>query len=441
MHAIDETHSPALRSWVDSANAAGGDFPIQNLPHGVFRARGGSDPFRGGVAIGDQVLDLAAAHAAGAFGGEAAEAAAHAGAARLNGLLALGPRAWSALRGALSQALREASPARARLAACLLPQREVEMGVPARIGDYTDMYTSLHHATHIGRLFRPDNPLMPNFKWLPVGYHGRASSIGVSGQRFHRPRGQVMPPGAEAPVFTECKRLDYELELGLWIGPGNALGTPIALDAADEHVFGMCLLNDWSARDVQAWEYQPLGPFLAKNFATTISPWIVTLQALAPYRVAWTRPASDPQPLAYLESAANRARGAIDITIEAWIETPKMRAAASGPARLSRSSFRHAYWSAAQMVTHHAAGGCNLQPGDLIGTGTQSGPGEGEAGALIEITAGGKEPVQLPSGESRTFLEDGDAVILRGWCERAGFARIGFGECRATVLPARARGG
>ena len=438
VHEINQTHAVALRSWVASANAPGADFTIQNLPHGVFRARGSSDPFRGGVAIGDQVLDLAAAHAKGLFSGEAVVAAAHAGAPQLNGLLSLGARACSALRAALSQALREGSAARDRLAECLIPQREAEMGVPARVGDFTDMYTSVYHATNIGRLFRPDNPLMPNFKWLPVGYHGRASSIGVSGQRFHRPRGQILPPGAQAPVFSACKRLDYELELGIWIGPGNALGAPIALDAADEHVFGMCLLNDWSARDIQAWEYQPLGPFLAKNFATTISPWIVTLEALAPFRETWTRAAEDPQPLAYLESAANRARGAFDITIEAWLETEKMTAAASGPARLSHSSFRHAYWSVGQMVTHHAVGGCNLQPGDLIGTGTQSGPTAGEAAALIEITAGGKNPLTLPSGESRAFLEDGDTVILRGWCEREGFARVGFGECRATVLPSRA---
>ncbi len=438
VHEINETHSAALRSWVASANVEQGDFPIQNLPHGVFRASGSGDALRGGVAIGDQVLDLGAAHAAGVFSGEAAVAAAHAAAAQLNGLLALGPRAWSALRLSLSRLLREGSSGEDRLARCLIPQRELEMGLPARIGDYTDMYTSVHHATNIGRLFRPDNPLMPNFKWLPIGYHGRASSIGVSGQRFNRPRGQVMPPGSEAPVFTECKRLDYELELGIWIGPGNAPGAPIAIDAVDQHIFGMCLLNDWSARDIQAWEYQPLGPFLAKNFATTISPWIVTLEALAPYRLAWTREATDPQPLAYLESSANRARGAIDITIESWIETPKMHDAGSGPARLSHSSFRHSYWSIGQMVVHHACGGCNLQPGDLIGTGTQSGPTESEAAALIEITAGGKKPVVLPSGESRTFLEDGDSVILRGWCEKAGYARIGFGECRATVLPSPA---
>jgi fumarylacetoacetase len=433
---INETHAADLKSWVESANDGAGDFPIQNLPFGVFRRRGGAEPFRGGVAIGDQVLDLGAAHAAGLFSGEAASAAAQAASDSLNGLLAMGPRAWSALRLALSRMLRAGAPDSARATRCLVPQSDAEYAVPARVGDYTDMYTSVHHATNIGRLFRPDNPLMPNFKWLPVGYHGRASSIGVSGQRFRRPRGQVLPAGASEPVFTECKRLDYELELGIWIGPGNRLGEPVPIGAAESHIFGLCLLNDWSARDIQAWEYQPLGPFLAKSFATTISAWIVTLEALAPYRCPWTRPADDPQPLPYLEAASNRERGAFDITIEAWLETAKMRAAGSGAARLSHSSFRHSYWSIAQMVAHHTVAGCNLQPGDLIGTGTQSGPTSDEAAALIELTMGGKRQLTLPDGETRTFLEDGDAVILRGWCEKAGFARVGFGECRGLVLPA-----
>ena len=435
---INETHAAELRSWVASANEEACDFPIQNLPFAVFRRRGAVEPFRGGVAIGDRVLDLGAVHAAGLLSGEAAAAAAQGSGSALNGLLAMGPRAWSALRLALSRMLREGAPEAARLEHCLVPQADAEYTVPARVGDYTDMYTSVHHATNIGRLFRPDNPLMPNFKWLPVGYHGRASSIGVSGQAFRRPRGQVLPAGASEPVFTDCKRLDYELELGIWIGPGNALGEPVPIDEADEHIFGLCLLNDWSARDIQAWEYQPLGPFLAKNFATTISPWIVTLEALAPYRCEWTRPAQDPQPLPYLESTSNRARGGFDVTIESWLETPGMRAAGRGPSRLSHSSFRHSYWTIAQMVAHHTVGGCNLQAGDLIGTGTQSGPTSEEAAALIELTAGGKKPLTLPDGETRTFLEDGDAVILRGWCEKVGFARVGFGECRGVVLPARA---
>jgi len=441
MHALNETHDRALRSWVESANAPGADFPVQNLPFGVFRLRGSTEPYRGGVAIGDQVLDLAVARAAGVFADAPpalAEAVALAAQPALNAFMAAGPQAWSTLRRALSRMLRSGSAQASALRACLVPQTAIEHTVPARIGDFTDMYTSVHHATNIGRLFRPDNPLMPNFKWLPVGYHGRASSVDVSGQRFHRPSGQVLPPGATQPVFSACKRLDYELEIGIWVGTGNALGEPVPIAQAEGHVFGLSLLNDWSARDIQAWEYQPLGPFLAKNFATTVSPWIVTMEALAPYRTPWTRPAEDPQPLPYLESEGNRAAGAVDIRIEAWLETERMRAAGAAATRLSHSTFAHAYWTIAQMLAHHTVGGCNLAPGDLIGSGTQSGPGADEAAAMIEITAGGRQPVQLGNGERRTFLEDGDCVILRGWCEREGFARIGFGECRGTVLPARA---
>jgi len=434
---INETHDAGLRSWLASANAPGTDFPIQNLPFAIFRRRNTTEAWRGGVAIGDRIVDLAAAHRAGLFSGEATIAAAQAGASTLNGLMALGPRYWSALRQALSRALREGAAQQPVLADCLVAQSEAEYTVPATIGDYTDFYASIHHATNVGRLFRPDNPLMPNFKWVPIGYHGRASSIGVSGQRFHRPSGQVLPAGGNAPEFAASRRLDYELEVGVWVGPGNPLGEPIAIDRVDEHIFGLCLLNDWSARDIQAWEYQPLGPFLAKNFATTISPWIVTLEALAPYRVPWTRPDGDPQPLAYLDSEATRSHGAIDLQLEAWIESERMRTAGTGACRLSHTSLRHSYWNIGQMLAHHSAGGCNLNPGDLLGTGTQSGPSLDEAGALIELSGGGKNPVTLNNGESRTFLEDGDAVILRGWCERDGFARIGFGECRGEVLPAR----
>jgi fumarylacetoacetase len=437
MAKLDDTHDPSLTSWVASAQAAGCDFTIQNLPHGVFRRRAGGEPFRGGVAIGDRILDMAAAHAAGLFSGEAAVAAAHAGARELNGLMALGPLHWTALRRQLSRLLRTGSPAQAAVQACLVAQADAEMTVPARIGDYTDFYTSVHHATNIGRQFRPDSPLTPNFKWLPIAYHGRASSIAVSGQSFPRPVGQVLPPGAAAPVFTECKRLDYELEMGVWVGPGNALGEPVPIADADRHVFGMCLLNDWSARDIQAWEYQPLGPFLAKNFATTISPWIVTMDALAPYRVAWTRPEGDPQPLPYLDGEAVRREGGLDVQIEAWLESAQMRAAGQAAVRLSHSSLKHAYWAVAQMIAHHTVGGCNLQPGDLIGTGTQSGPTLDQAAALIELSVGGKQPVTLGNGETRTFLVDGDTVIFKGWCEGEGRARIGFGECRGTVLPAR----
>ena len=434
---LNETHDAGLSSWVDSANQSDTDFPVQNLPFGVFRQTGSKQAWRGGVAIGDQVVDLQAALKAGVFSGDAEQAARLASAEHLNDLMAAPAALVSALRLALSRALRTGSDAQAALQACLISQTETEMQVPAQIGDYTDMYTSIYHATNIGKLFRPDNPLMPNFQWLPVGYHGRASSIGVSGQTFPRPLGHTVAPGESTPVFGPSKRMDYELEIGIWMGRGNPIGEPIELDAADEHVFGLCLLNDWSARDIQAWEYQPLGPFLAKNFATTISPWMVTLEALEPFRAAWDRPASHPQPLDYLESADNRQRGGFDIRIESWLSSQKMRDAGETDFRLSHSSFSHSYWSVAQMIAHHTVGGCNMRPGDLVGSGTQSGPTEQEAAALIEITRGGKQPISLPNGEKRTFLEDGDTVVLKGWCEAEGFRRIGFGECRGTVLQAR----
>ena len=435
---LNETHDPALRSWVPSANLAGCDFPIQNLPLAVFRRAASNEAFRCGVAIGDQVLDLAALAHAGVFSGLTG-AAAQAGAQdKLNALMALGPEAWSALRLALSRALRDGAPEQTQLQACLVPQSDVAFDVPARIGDYTDFYTSVHHATNIGKQFRPDNPLLPNYKWVPIGYHGRASSIGVSGQSFARPKGQLKAPDAEVPVLAPSKRVDMELELGIFVGQGNASGDAVPMSSAEDHVFGMCLLNDWSARDIQGWEYQPLGPFLSKNFATTVSPWVVTLEALAPYRVPFVRPAQDPQPLPYLDSAANRTQGAFDIQLQVGLLTPKMRQAGLGDASICRTSYRHAYWTVAQMVTHHTVNGCNLQPGDLLGSGTLSGPTLDQAGALIELTTGGKNPLPLPNGETRVFLEDGDSVVLRGWCEKAGAARIGFGACWGTVLPAKA---
>ena len=435
--ALNETHDPKLASWIESANTADTDFPIQNLPLGVFRPAGSGEGYRGGVAIGDQVLDLAAALESGALSLPGAAAAAL---PQLNEFMAAGPPAWAALRLALSRALRHGSPQRA-LASHLLPQAEAQYALPARIGDYTDFYTSIHHATAVGRLFRPDNPLLPNYKWMPVGYHGRSSSIGISGQVFARPRGQVQAGGpgasgaaaASAPILAASQRLDYELELGVFIGAGNALGSAISIDAAESNVFGLCLLNDWSARDLQAWEYQPLGPFLGKNFATTISPWIVTLEALQPFRVPWTRPANDPPPLSYLDSPSLRAQGAIDLQLEVWLETETMRRDGQYPCRLSHSNFRQAYWAIAQMVAHHTVNGCNLQPGDLLGTGTQSGPEDAEAGSLLELSAGGRRSLTLPNGESRRFLEDGDAVIMRGWCERAGATRIGFGQLVGQV--------
>lgn len=438
---LNETHDPRLSSWVESGNKPGSDFPIQNLPFAVFRRAGSAEGFRCGVAIGDQIVDLAAALKANAFnattvGKAAADAAGSLAHSELNEFMAAGPQVWSALRLALSRALRQGSAQQVTLQPCLVPQAEAQYKLPARIGDYTDFYTSIHHATAIGRLFRPDNPLLPNYRWMPIGYHGRCSSIAVSGQQFPRPSGQILPAGAAAPIFAASRRLDYELELGVFIGPGNAPGSRIDMADAESHVFGLCLLNDWSARDLQAWEYQPLGPFLGKNFATTISPWIVTLEALEPYRVAWERPASDPQPLPYLDSPAMRSAGSIDVQLEVYLESETMRRDARAPSRLSRSSFKHSYWSISQMVAHHSVNGCNLQPGDLLGTGTQSGPKPHEAGSLIELSGGGKHPLNLPNGETRGFLEDGDAVILRGYCEGPNLARIGFGEAIGRVLPA-----
>jgi fumarylacetoacetase len=421
MTSLNSTHDLALRSWVASANVAGCDFPIQNLPFGRFRRAGSTEAYRIGVAIGDQVLDL---RAAGLVDHD-----------DMNALMAAAPAERSALRAALSAGLREGSAQQAAWAAALVPQAAAEYTVPCRIGDYTDFYTGIHHATTVGKLFRPDQPLMPNYKWVPIGYHGRASSIVVSGQSFKRPNGQTKAPDAAEPSFGPAKRLDYELELGFYVAQGNALGEPIAMQDAEQHLFGVGLFNDWSARDVQAWEYQPLGPFLAKSFASTVSPWIVTMEALAPFRAAFTRPEGDPQPLPYLDAAANRASGALDITLEVWLQTAKMREAGVDGERLTRgNTTQAAYWTAAQLIAHHTVNGCNLQPGDLLGSGTLSGPTQTEAGSLLELTMGGKQPITLANGEQRTFLEDGDTLILRGWCEREGAVRIGLGEARGTVV-------
>jgi len=351
-------------------------------------------------------------------------------------LMQLGPPVWQALRRELFAGLSAGSPRESRFRECLVPQHGATFSLPAEIGDFTDFYTSIHHATAIGRQFRPDNPLLPNYKWVPIGYHGRSSSIGVSGQSFPRPRGQRLAPGERIPAVSASRRLDYELELGVFVGPGNERGKSIPIAAAENHIFGLCLLNDWSARDLQAWEYQPLGPFLAKNFATTVSPWVVTLQALAPFRTAFTRPAEDPQPLPYLDDPRNREIGAIDIKLEALIQTTRMRERGEPPQRLSLTSFRHSYWTIAQLVAHHTVNGCNLRPGDLLGTGTQSGPTASEAGSLAELTQGGSQALDIGDGERRSFLEDGDAVIFRAWCENAGAARIGFGELYGQVAPA-----
>lgn len=422
--ALDETHDAALASWVGSANEPGTDFPIQNLPFGRFRSTA-SEPWRIGVAIGDQVLDL--------------QSIGLVDTPDMNRLMAAGSAHRRALRLALSRGLRRGSEAQARFASALRAQREVEMGLPCHIGDYTDFYTGIHHATTVGKLFRPDNPLLPNYKWVPIGYHGRASSIGISGQSFRRPLGQTKAADGDAPLLGPSRRLDYELELAAFVAAPNVLGEAVTMGDAEEHLFGLALFNDWSARDIQAWEYQPLGPFLSKNFASTLSPWIVTLEALQPFRSVFSRPAGDPQPLPYLDSTANRERGSIDIELEVWLQTPAMRAAGLAGERLSRSNFRDAYWTLAQLVAHHTVNGCNLQSGDVLGTGTLSGPSAGQGGSLLELSEGGKRPLQLSNGETRSFLEDGDTVILRGYCQRAGFRRIGFGDCAGTVLPASTR--
>jgi fumarylacetoacetase len=435
-HLLNETHNPELTSWVESANVAGNDFPIQNLPFAIFRQAGTDQVFRGGVAIGDQILDLAAAAKSGVFSGLAQQAVEACAKDQLNDFMAMGKEAWSVLRAALSKALATGSDAQSALVNCLVAQADAEYALPCRIGDYTDFYTSIHHATSVGKKFRPDNPLLPNYKWVPIGYHGRSSSIEVSGGNFKRPKGQTKAPTATEPSFGPCKRLDYELEVGIFIGKGNDLGEPIALDNSDEHVFGLCIFNDWSARDIQGWEYQPLGPFLSKNFASTISPWIVTTEALAPFRSAWTRDEADPQPMPYLESAQNRASGSFDLQLQVLLETETMRANGEKPTQLSQSNFNDSYWTVAQMVAHHTVNGCNLQPGDMFGSGTQSGPNPEEAGSMLELSNAGSEPINLPNGETRTFLEDGDNVIMTGWCEKPGATRIGFGFVEAKILPA-----
>jgi len=419
---IDDTHDAALQSWLASANDPATEFPIQNLPLGRFRTSV-SAPWRLGTAIGDQIVDL---QLAGLVKSQDA-----------NRLIGSDLATRQSLRRGLSEGLRAGSAEQAGFEAALVPQSTVELGLPCYIGDYTDFYTSLHHATTIGKQFRPDNPLLPNYKWVPIGYHGRASSICASGHGFHRPNGQTKAPDADAPKLGPCARLDYELELGIVVGRANAMGDAVAMQQAQDHVFGLALFNDWSARDIQGWEYQPLGPFLSKNFASTLSPWIVTMEALAPYHLPFTRPADDPQPLPYLDSPENRAGGAMDIELEVWLQTGKMRADGHAGERLSCSNFKDAYWSVAQLIAHHTVNGCNLASGDLLGSGTLSGPLAEQGGSMMELSGGGKKPIGLANGESRTWLQDGDSIILRGYCQRQGFRRIGFGECRGTVLPAR----
>ena len=435
MTALDETHDPARKSWVAGANAPDCDFPIQNLPFGAFRRRGDGAAPMIGVAIGDQILDVAAT--APFVGADAREAAAACAAPHLNDLMALGPSAWSALRRALSRLLSEPRE-RERVEKFLTPIAEAELFVPTRIGNFTDFYASVFHATNAGKLFRPDNPLMPNYKYVPVAYHSRASSVVASGTPVRRPHGQSKGPDETAPSYRASRSLDYELELGFYIGVPSQLGEPVPIGQAGDHIFGFCLLNDWSARDIQAWEALPLGPFLGKSFMTSVSPWILTRDALAPYRVkAFARPAGDPAPLPHLADPGDQASGGLDITLEVLLVTDKMRGAGGTPVRLSHGSFTTIYWTVAQMVAHHASNGCNLQIGDLMGTGTCSGPQDDSRGCLLEITARGAQPIALPNGETRAFLHDGDEVIFRAHCTTAGRARIGFGECRGVIAPAR----
>jgi fumarylacetoacetase len=429
---LNETHDPARRSFVDSANLPDSDFPIQNLPFGVFRPPG-QQP-RVGVAIGDHIVDVAEAGAG--FGGLAAEAARACRAPYLNYLMSLGPQAWSELRLALSRGL-SAEYGGASVRSALVPMADVELLLPAAIPNFTDFFASVFHATNAGRMFRPDSPLMPNYKYVPVAYHSRASSIRPSGAAFKRPCGQRKPPNETVPNYGPSRNLDFELELGFYVGAPSELGRPVPIGKAAEHIFGFCLLNDWSARDVQAWEYQPLGPFLAKSFATTVSPWVVTAEALAPFHTAaFARPEGDPAPLPYLDDADDRAHGGLDISLEVYMATESMRRAGSAPLRVTQTSTAWLYWTVAQMLAHHTSNGCNLAVGDLMGTGTISGPEKANLGSLLELTLRGTEPLVMPNGEKRGFIEDGDEIIFRGFCAKPGFARLGFGECRAVVLPA-----
>ena len=437
---LNHTHHPAARSHVASANGHK-DFPIQNLPYAMFAPKGQYPKVRAGVAIGDMVLDLPALMAANLLHGKdaaALEAACQGGG--LNAFMATGPEVWRALRHALFTLLSAdaSTDVQKAVQTCFVAQAEVQYGLPVRVNNYTDFYTSIHHARNVGSIARPDNPLTPNFQWLPIAYHGRASSVVVSGTDFHRPMGQAMPAGAAAPVYGPCTRLDFELEMGFYVGAGNARGTQLKLETAEEHIFGMCLLNDWSARDHQFWEMAPLGPFLGKNFCTSVSPWIVTMEALAPFRTAAVqRPASEPQPLPYLDTAANRNSGGIDVQLCVELDTPQHRKDGKAPSQISRTTFAHQYWTVAQMLTQHTVGGCNMLPGDLVGTGTISGPTPEQAGAIVELSRGGSVTITLEqTGEQRTFLLDGDSIALRGWCEKPGAARIGFGSCTGTVLPA-----
>ncbi|MBX2991014.1 MAG: fumarylacetoacetase [Bacteroidetes bacterium] len=430
---MNETHNPRLTSWIPSANIPGNDFPIQNLPFGVFRKKV-TGLHHVGVAIGDQAVDITAARNEGVFTGLAEEAAEACSGDTLNRLLSLGRTHWSELRKRLSVLLSDTEE-RGTIERCLVPLTAVDMQLPVAVGDYTDFYASIYHATNVGSMFRPDNPLLPNYKHVPIGYHGRASSIVVSGTPVQRPSGQTKSDDAPAPVFGSSKQLDYELEVGFFVGPGNELSKPIPITEAERHIFGLCLVNDWSARDIQKWEYQPLGPFLSKSFATTLSPWIVTLDALEPFRCpAFARPADDPAPLPYLDSSANGMRGGVNLILEVFLRTQQMQDAKMEPFLVSHGNFRDMYWTIGQMLIHHTSNGCNLRPGDLLASGTVSGPTKESRGCLLERTWRGTEPLSLPTGETRRFLEDGDEVTIRGYCVQPGCVRIGFGECRGRTV-------
>lgn len=437
MPKLDDTHDPARRSWVQSANDGVTDFPIQNLPFGVFRTAGGAA--RGGVAIGDQIFDLAAGLKAGLFAGDAKVAAEAAAGPALNALMTLGRRYSSTLRRRLSDLLREDGPDRAQVekaaGTLLVPMASAQMQLPAAIGSFTDFMASIYHTERGGRLLRPDNPVPENFKYVPIAYNSRATSIRPSGEPVRRPNGQFKT--GQGVEFGPCRQLDFELEVGLFVGPGNALGAPVPMEQAPDQIFGYCLVNDWSARDIQRWESNPLGPFLAKSLSTTISPWVVTSEALEPFATAaFARAAGDPAPLPYLHSAKDQAEGGIDFRLDALIQTPGMRAKGQPAALIGRSNFKYMYWTAAQLLTHHTSNGCNLQPGDLLASGTVSGPTDDSRCCLAEITERGNKSFTIPQGETRTFLEDGDEVIFVGRAERTGYVSIGFGECRGRVEPA-----
>lgn len=436
---LDETHDSKLQSWVESANLAGSDFPLQNLPFGIFRRRDANSDASVGVAIGDRILDLHGMQSEGLLAEQSIRQASTACAASsLNPLMALSSGSRRAVRRRLHAFLREDAPGSDRHAASrhLIAQSDVDMLLPAVVGDYTDFYASIFHATNVGKLFRPDNPLLPNYKYIPIGYHGRASSLVPSSTPVKRPSGQTRNDDAP-PKFAPTKSLDYELEVGFFVSAGNKLGETVRITEAEERIFGICLVNDWSARDIQAWEYQPLGPFLGKSFATSLSPWVVTMEALAPFRTAaFSRAEGDPAPLPYLCDRSDQEHGGLDLQLEVSLLSTQMREGVVAPVVLGGSNFRDMYWTMAQMLTHHASNGCNLRPGDLLASGTVSGADKTACGSLMELTSRGKDPATLPTGEQRKFLEDGDEVVLRGFCERAGFRRIGLGSCSGVVLPA-----